>query len=305
MSKRSEEKFPPGWTCTKDVKFAHGILITSPEGQNFYSRRAAIESMIKNKTDNILIYIVWNTLHREGWHLGGPLLPWGWRLMIHDSGNDYKYLTGEMIVFLNSSDALKYIVSCDQYDDKDIENFRKWIDEKKQSDQTSNFTGCSKDSISKNFLTGQEFGNAKENPSKKSDGSEKINQMSTDVKEQRVKPTSLAAEIKAELAKNCTPQKVQRARKSNSEEKKRRGKSTPDIDPSTASLLPPGWKYKRNKNSDDFTFITSSRKSLAGSDAVIEFMSSSKSYVAQDIENFIQWREKVNELEASSTHKNA
>merc|ERR1711915_6609 len=108
------------------------------------------------------------------------------RLMIHDSGNDYKYLTGEMIVFLNSSDALKYIVSCDQYDDKDIENFRKWIDEKKQSDQTSNFTGSSKD-ISKSFLAGEELGNPKENPSKKSDG-ENINQMSTDVKEQRVKP---------------------------------------------------------------------------------------------------------------------
>merc|ERR1711915_537050 len=88
-----------------------------------------------------------------------------------------------------------------------------------------------------------------------------------------------------------------RPRKSNSEEKKRRAKSTPDVDPSTANLLPPGWKYIRNKNSDDYTFITSSRKSLAGSDAVIEFMSSSKSYVAQDIENFIQWREKVNELE--------
>merc|ERR1719186_600287 len=81
--------------------------------------------MIKNKFDHIPTYMVWNTLHREGWHLGGPLIPWGWRFMNHKSGNERKYLTGEMIVFINSSDALKYIISNDNYDDKDVENFNK------------------------------------------------------------------------------------------------------------------------------------------------------------------------------------
>ena len=107
----------------------------------------------------------------------------------------------------------------------------------------------------------------------------------------------MADQIKSEFAKNFTPVKKPRAKKQSetAEKKKKRGKSTgKDLD--LEDLLPPGWKFKRNKTDDDFTFTTSARQSLVGSDDVIEFMSSSKSFSAQDIENFIQWREMINEI---------
>ena len=110
------------------------------------------------------------------------------------------------------------------------------------------------------------------------------------------KSHSLADEIKSEFAKNFTPQKKPRVKKSETAEKKRKRVESSELEMDLEDLLPPGWKFKRNRNDDDFTFTTSARKILVGSDAVIEFMSSSKTFFAQDIENFIQWREMINEI---------
>jgi len=296
---KGAERLPEGWSHDKDEKYAHGILIKSPEGQSFYSRRAVIEYMIKNKFDHIPTYMVWNTLHREGWHLGGPLIPWGWRFMNHKSGNERKYLTGEMIVFINSSDALKYIISNDNYDDKDVENFKKWIEENKFKVKTNLIEAPIK--LPPNaIIVEPEAEKKKKNESNKTKEANKKAKKSP-VETNEILPvkksSNLADQIKSEFAKNFTPVKKPRAKKQSetAEKKKKRGKSTgKDLD--LEDLLPPGWKFKRNKTDDDFTFTTSARQSLVGSDDVIEFMSSSKSFSAQDIENFIQWREMINEI---------
>jgi len=44
---KGAERLPKGWACEKNEKYAHGIMIKSPEGQSFYSRRASIEHMIR------------------------------------------------------------------------------------------------------------------------------------------------------------------------------------------------------------------------------------------------------------------
>jgi len=298
---KGAERLPAGWTHDKDPKYAHGILIKSAEGQSFYSRRAVIEYMIKNKFDHIPTYLVWNTLHREGWHLGGPLIPWGWRFMNHKSGNEKKYLTGEMIVFINSSDALKYIISNDQYDDKDIDNFKKWIEENKF--KVKALCGVPIKLPPNAIIVDPEAEKNKKEASKKM---KELNKKPSKEQKSPVrlkeklpvkKSPDLVDEIKSEFAKNFTPtpKKKQKVKKSETAEKKRkRVESEQEMD--LQDLLPPGWKFKRNKNDDDFTFTTSARKTLVGSDAVIEFMSSSNAFFAQDIENFIQWREMINEI---------
>jgi len=299
---KGAERLPEGWTFDKDAKYAHGILIKSPEGQSFYSRRAVIEHMIRNKFDNIAIYLVWNTLHREGWHLGGGLLPAGWRVMQHKTGNEKKYLTCEMIVFINSSDALKYIVSNEQYDDKDISNFRKWIEENKLKVKTNSIDDPIKLPPNAVIVDPDE---EKKEETKKSSEKEKPKKTPKTPKEKKIAPEkqkekmvinqspSLADEIKSEFAKSFSPQKKPKVKKL---EKKRKRTDSSGQELDLQDLLPQGWKFKKNKINDDFTFTTSSRKTLVGSDSVIEFMSSSRAFVAQDIENFIQWRELINEI---------
>jgi len=298
---KGAERLPAGWTYDKDEKYAHGILIKSPEGQSFYSRRAVIEYMIKNRFDHIPTYLVWNTLHREGWHLGGPLIPWGWRFMNHKSGNEKKYLTGEMIVFINSSDALKYIISNDQYDDKDIENFKKWIEENKFKVKP-NLSEVPIKLPPNAIIVDPEAEKKKKEAAKKMKEQSKKSpkEKKTPARPKETVPIkkspSLADEIKSEFAKSFTPQKKPRVKKSETTEKKRKRVESSELEMDLEDLLPPGWKFKRNRNDDDFTFTTSARKILVGSDAVIEFMSSSKAFFAQDIENFIQWREMINEI---------
>jgi len=299
---KGEERLPEGWTYEKGEKFAHGILIKSPEGQNFFSRRAVIEYMIKYKFDYITTYLVWNTLHREGWHLGGRLLPWGWRFMDHKSGNEKKYLTGEMIVFINSSDALKYIISNDSYDDQDVENFKKWIEENKFKVKTNFGEALVKLPPNAVIVDPETEKKRKETIKKAKTESKKSYEKSLKSPVQRKEslllnsPPSLEDEIKSEFAKTFTPVKKtpKMKKKSETEKKKKKVKTGLDID--LEDLLPPGWKFKRNRNDEDFTFTTNARQVLVGSDAVIEFMSSSKAFFAQDIENFIQWREMINEI---------
>ena len=302
---KGAERLPEGWTHDKDAKYAHGILIKSPEGQSFYSRRAVIEHMIRNKFDNLTIYLVWNTLHREGWHLGGGLLPAGWRVMNHKTGNEKKYLTCEMIVFINSSDALKYIVSNEQYDDKDVGNFRKWIEENKLKVRTNSVDATIK--LPPNAVVvepDEEHKQGKMKNSGEKETTKKLNVLTP--KEKKIVPEkqkeklaikqspSLADEIKSEFAKSFSPQKKSKVKKA--EKKRKRADSSSGQELDLQDLLPKGWNFKKNKVNDDFTFTTSSRKTLIGSDSVIEFMSSSRAFVAQDIENFIQWREMINEI---------
>jgi len=300
---KGAERLPEGWSYDKDAKYAHGILIKSPEGQSFYSRRAVIEHMIRNKFDNITIYLVWNTLHREGWHLGGSLLPAGWRVMNHKTGNEKKYLTCEMIVFINSSDALKYIVSNEQYDDEDVGNFRKWIQENKLKVKTNSSDDPIK--LPPNAVIVEPDQENKEE-TKKSSEKEKLIKLNVKAsKEKKIKrerqkekmvtdqSPSLADEIKSEFAKSFSPQKKSKVKKL---EKKRKRADSSGQEVDLQDLLPQGWKFKKNKINDDFTFTTNTRKTLIGSDSVIEFMSSSRAFVAQDIENFIQWRELINEI---------
>ena len=91
--------------------------------------RQVIESLMKGpaaaRPDNRALYLVWSSLGREGWRLGGPLLPPGWRYMRYKK--DMKYLTEGMVVFISSNDALKYIDGNDDYEVEAADNFKQWM----------------------------------------------------------------------------------------------------------------------------------------------------------------------------------
>jgi len=218
--------------------------------------------------------------------------------MHHKSGNERKYLTCEMIVFINSSDALKYIISNEQYDHEDISNFKKWIEENKFKVKPNPSDAPVKLPSNAVVVESPEAGQEKKKvKTKKMIKKSPKEKKTPERRKEKLEPTkqspSLSDEIKSEFAKSFTPQKKQRvnAKKSETVEKKRKRAEIESIgqkEMDLQDLLPPGWKFKRNKNGDDFTFTTSDKKTLVGSDSVIEFMSSSKAFFAQDIENVIQ-----------------
>merc|ERR1712179_346197 len=137
-------------------------------------------------------------------------LPAGWRVMNHKTGNEKKYLTCEMIVFINSSDALKYIVSNEQYDDKDISNFRKWIEENKLKVKTNSIDDSIKLPPNAVIVDPDE---EKKEETKKSSEKEKPKKTPKTQKEKQIVPEkqkekiainqspSLADEIKSEFAR--------------------------------------------------------------------------------------------------------
>ena len=126
VNDQSESEYlPEGWTFDENPSYVHGIKITSPDNHSFYSRREVIESMMRSKLDNRSLFLIWSSLHKEGWQLGGPLLPPGWRWMKYKK--DLKYLTEGMVVFISSNDALKYIEGNDDYEKQAAEKFKNWL----------------------------------------------------------------------------------------------------------------------------------------------------------------------------------
>ena len=126
VNDQSESEYlPEGWTFDENPSYVHGIKITSPDNHGFYSRREVIEAMMRSKLDNRSLFLIWSSLHKEGWQLGGPLLPPGWRWMKYKK--DLKYLTEGMVVFISSNDALKYIEGNDDYEKQAAEKFKDWL----------------------------------------------------------------------------------------------------------------------------------------------------------------------------------
>ena len=75
------------------------------------------------------MYLLWLELAKEGWELGPAAAPPGWRVQPHKAGPDCKFLTPEMIVFLNSADAFKYIRGQPSYSQQERLRFRRWMEE--------------------------------------------------------------------------------------------------------------------------------------------------------------------------------
>jgi len=121
-----------------------------------------------------------------------------------------------VIVFTNSSDALKYIISNEQYEDEDISNFKKWVEENKFKVKPNLSDALIK--LPSNAVVvespeaGQEKKKVKTKKTIKKSPKEREKKTPERRKEKLEPPKqspSLSDEIKSEFAKSFTPQKKQ------------------------------------------------------------------------------------------------
>jgi len=119
-----DASFPEGWKVNKLHSDTDLVVISSPNGSKFSSRRHALEFMLKSRGNPAFIFKVWRTLSKEGWQEGGNLLPVGWR--VFQSGKVCKFLNREMKVLVNEDEALKHLQSDKSYSDTEVKNFVDW-----------------------------------------------------------------------------------------------------------------------------------------------------------------------------------
>jgi len=125
------ESFPPGW---KVFSAGDGILITSPTGRKFDSRRHALEFMLCSGEDAETLLRVWKTLSHEGWQ-EDDALPSGWR--ISTSTGISQFLTRDMKVLTEQNDVINHIKSDKSYSETDLNNFIQWTRKESQSSNSS------------------------------------------------------------------------------------------------------------------------------------------------------------------------
>ena len=61
-----EDSVPAGWKMAK-FSSEHDVILTSPQGKLFLTRRAALEWMVKSQYSKEAITKMWKALNREGW----------------------------------------------------------------------------------------------------------------------------------------------------------------------------------------------------------------------------------------------
>jgi len=141
---QEEENLPPGWKYRTIIK--GGIrtdFILTAEGAQHQSRRAAIDSMIKENFDPHAIFKMWSTLHFEGW-VTDDRLPRGWRVRSKDRLKDnwqFYFLSPQMEIFKSNKAVLDYITSqSDTYSQEDYEKVKIWIEEEQRARRGENYT---------------------------------------------------------------------------------------------------------------------------------------------------------------------
>jgi len=141
---QEEENLPPGWKYRTIIK--GGIrtdFILTAEGAQHQSRRAAIDSMIKENFDPHAIFKMWSTLHFEGW-VTDDRLPRGWRVRSKDRLKDnwqFYFLSPQMEIFKSNKAVLDYITSqSDTYSQEDYEKVKIWIEEEQGARRGENYT---------------------------------------------------------------------------------------------------------------------------------------------------------------------
>jgi len=140
-----EDMLPPGWKYRTIVK--GGIrtdFILTAEGGQHQSRRAAIESMIKENFDPQSIFRMWSTLDVEGWVTDDDRLPKGWRVRSKDRLKDnwqFYFLSPQMEIFKSNKSVLDYISGQpDVYSPEDYQKVKLWIEEEQRARRGENYT---------------------------------------------------------------------------------------------------------------------------------------------------------------------
>jgi len=152
---QEEENLPPGWKYRTIIK--GGIrtdFILTAEGAQHQSRRAAIDSMIKENFDPHAIFKMWSTLHFEGW-VTDDRLPRGWRVRSKDRLKDnwqFYFLSPQMEIFKSNKAVLDYITSqSDTYSQDDYEKVKLWIEEEQRARRGENYTWNEDSSLPKGW----------------------------------------------------------------------------------------------------------------------------------------------------------
>jgi len=136
---------PPGWKFRTIIKggIRTDFILTSEGGQH-QSRRAAIESMIKDDFDPQAIFRMWSTLDVEGWVTDDDRLPKGWRVRSKDRLKDnwqFYFLSPQMEIFKSNKSVLDYISSQPEvYSSEDYNKVKQWIEEEQKARRGENYT---------------------------------------------------------------------------------------------------------------------------------------------------------------------
>ena len=142
-----DESFPVGW---KVCSSGDNILVTSPTGRKFNSRRQALEFMLRNGEDADDLVKVWKTLSQEGWQ-EGDLLPSGWR--VSTTSGVTTFLTRDMKVLTEPNEVIQYIKSDKSYSDNDLKKFVQWTKRSQLPDSSTLESWTSKSNLPEGWKT--------------------------------------------------------------------------------------------------------------------------------------------------------
>ena len=112
MEDALEESVPAGWKMAK-FSSEHDVILTSPQGKLFLTRRAALEWMVKVQYSKEAITKLCSALHREGWREEARL-PAGWRVRSCPEVGESKFLTREMKVLHGVKEAELHLQEGDE-----------------------------------------------------------------------------------------------------------------------------------------------------------------------------------------------
>merc|ERR1719323_1032222 len=139
-----DENLPTGWKYRTIIK--GGIrtdFVLTAEGAQHQSRRAALETMIKENFDPQAILRMWSTLEAEGW-VSNDKLPRGWRVRSRDRLKDnwqFYFLSPQMEIFKSIKAVLDYISSqSETYTQEDSDKLKDYIEEEQRSRRGENYT---------------------------------------------------------------------------------------------------------------------------------------------------------------------
>ena len=136
--------FSQGWKYRTIIKggIRTDFVLTS-DGAQHQSRRAAIESMIKEEFDPQAIFKMWSTLSVEGW-VPDERLPKGWRVRSKDRLKDnwqFYFLSPQMEIFKSNKAVLDYIsAQSDTYTQEDFDKVKTWIEDEQRARRGENYT---------------------------------------------------------------------------------------------------------------------------------------------------------------------
>jgi len=121
---KSDSSLPNNWLQSGEGKH---FRISNGKGNYFYTRKDAIDFMIKAEMSPIDIYKLWNNLHLEGWENDDMSLPTGWRRKYVEENESYHFLSPMMEHITSAESFLSFIQKSSDYSKVDAEKIKFWM----------------------------------------------------------------------------------------------------------------------------------------------------------------------------------